>query len=170
MKWESGDINVVERASIPKFSKLGDIVTPLRFLELFFDDVLVDMIVGYSKLCNHRERADISFEIANEKIRLFLSMLLFSGCRKPPDCKKILEDNPPILLCGLINKTNSQVEQIHRMNLCYRTHGCRQRINNKPIRDEYKIWIVVTEALVYVVQFRQVQRKENRLPPLLNRD
>ena len=56
MKWESGDINVVERASIPKFSKLGDIVTPLRFLELFFDDVLVDMIVGYSKLYSHRER------------------------------------------------------------------------------------------------------------------
>ena len=28
-----------------EYSKLGDIVTPLRFPELFFDDVLVDMIV-----------------------------------------------------------------------------------------------------------------------------
>ena len=26
---------------MPKFSKLDDIVTPLRLLELFFDDVLV---------------------------------------------------------------------------------------------------------------------------------
>ena len=94
MKWESGDINVVERASIPKFSKLGDIVTPLRFLELFFDDVLVDMIVGYSKLYSHRERADISFEITNEKIRLFLSMLLVSGCHKLPDCKKFWKTTP----------------------------------------------------------------------------
>ena len=69
-----------------------------------------------------------------------------------------MEDNPPILLCSFINKTNSQVEQIHRMNLCYRTHGCRQRINNKPIREECKIWVVVTEALVYVVQFRRAKK------------
>ena len=34
---------------MPKFSKLDDIVTPLRLLELFFDDVLVYMIVGYTK-------------------------------------------------------------------------------------------------------------------------
>ena len=76
MKSENRDINVVERANIPKFSKPDDIVTPLRLLELFFDDVLVDMIVGYTKLYNHREKADISFEITNEKIHLFLSMLL----------------------------------------------------------------------------------------------
>ena len=41
MKWKNRDINVVERANIPKFSKLGDIVTPLRLLELLFDDILV---------------------------------------------------------------------------------------------------------------------------------
>ena len=94
MKWESGDINVVERASIPKFSKLGDIVTPLRFLELFFDDVLVDMIVGYSKLYSHRERADISFEITNEKIRLFLSMLLLGEFHKSAERKMYWEATP----------------------------------------------------------------------------
>ena len=48
--WENRDINVVERANIPKFSKLDDIVTPLRLLELFFDDILVDMIAGSTKL------------------------------------------------------------------------------------------------------------------------
>ena len=68
MKWESSDINIAQRVNIPKFSKLDDIVTPLRLLELFFDDVLVDMIVGYTKLYSHKEVADLSFEITNEKI------------------------------------------------------------------------------------------------------
>ena len=35
MKWSNRDINVVEWANIPKFSALHDLVTPLRFLELF---------------------------------------------------------------------------------------------------------------------------------------
>ena len=87
MKWENRDINVVERANILKFNKLNDIVTPLRPLELFFNDVLVDMIVGYTRFYSHREKADISFEITNEKIRLFLSMLLLSGCHRLPHRK-----------------------------------------------------------------------------------
>ena len=45
-KWENRDINVVEQANIPHFSKLDDIGTPLRLFESFFVDVLVDMIVG----------------------------------------------------------------------------------------------------------------------------
>ena len=39
----------------------------IRLLELFFIDVLVDMIAGYTKLYSHREKADISYEITNEK-------------------------------------------------------------------------------------------------------
>ena len=50
MKWEDRDINVAEWTNIPKFSKLDDIVTPLRLHKLFFDDVLVDMIFGFTKL------------------------------------------------------------------------------------------------------------------------
>ena len=76
MKWKNCDINVLEQANTPKFRKLDDIVTPLRLLKLFFDHVLVDMIIGYTKLYSHREKAVINFEIINEKIRLFLSMLL----------------------------------------------------------------------------------------------
>ena len=94
MKWENSDINVVERANISKFSKLDDIVTPLRLLELFFDDVLVDMIVGYTKLYSHREKKDISFGITNEKIRLFLNMLLLSRCHKLLECKIYWETIP----------------------------------------------------------------------------
>ena len=44
MKWANRDINVVEWANIPTFSTLDDIVTPLRLLELFVDDILVDMM------------------------------------------------------------------------------------------------------------------------------
>ena len=83
IKWANRDINVVEWAKNLKFSTRDDIVTPLRLLELFFDHVLVHMTFGFTKLYSHRERADISFEITNEKIRLFLSMLLLSGCHDP---------------------------------------------------------------------------------------
>ena len=43
------------------------------------------MIVGYAKLYSHREKVDISFEIANELIHLLLSMLLLSGYYKLPN-------------------------------------------------------------------------------------
>ena len=70
------------------------VVTPLRLLILFFNDVLADMFFGYSKLYSHREKAGISFEITNEKIRLFLSMLRLSGCRKLPDRNMYWEATP----------------------------------------------------------------------------
>ena len=72
MKWENRDINVEKWANIPKFSKLKDIATSVRLLELFFDDVLVDMVVGvgYTKLYSHKEKADIRFDTTNKKILL----------------------------------------------------------------------------------------------------
>ena len=39
---------------------------------------------------------------------------------------------------------------------CYGTHGRRQRVNNL-ILEEYKIWVLVAEAYVYVVQIRPYQ-------------
>ena len=87
MKWKSLDINVVELTKIPQLSKADDILMLLRLPELFFDDVLVGMTAGYTTSYSHRERADISFEITNEKIRLFVSMPLLSGCHKPPGRK-----------------------------------------------------------------------------------
>ena len=94
MKWENSGINVEERENIPKFSKLDDIVIPLRLLRLFFDDVLVHMIVGYTKFCSHREKVDINFDITKEKICLFLSILLLSGCHKLPERKMCWETTP----------------------------------------------------------------------------
>ena len=46
MKWENRDINIVEQAIISKFSKLDVIGTPLRLFKSFFNDGLLDMIVG----------------------------------------------------------------------------------------------------------------------------
>ena len=97
MKRENRNINVAEKANIPKFSKLDNIVTALRLLELFFD-VLVNMIVGCIKLYSHREKANISFEITNEKIRLHLSMLPFSKCHKLPG-RKIYWKTAPRYFC-----------------------------------------------------------------------
>ena len=56
MTWENHDINVVQWANIPKFSKLDNIVTTLRLFKLFFDDAIVDTIVGYTKMYSHREK------------------------------------------------------------------------------------------------------------------
>ena len=48
---------------MPRFSKKDDIMTTLRLLKLFFHDITVGMIVGYTRLYSHREKADISFEV-----------------------------------------------------------------------------------------------------------
>ena len=85
--YEDYDINVVEQANIPKFSELDDIGTAHRLYELFFDDVLVDMIVDYTKWYGYREKADTSVEITNETFHLFFGMLLLIGCRNLPNCK-----------------------------------------------------------------------------------
>ena len=65
----------------------------IRLFESFFDDVSVDTL-----LANLVPRADASFEIANETIRLSLGMLLLNGCHKLPDRKMHSETPSPILL------------------------------------------------------------------------
>ena len=84
VKWENGNINFVEWANIAKFSKLDDIMTPLRLLKLFFEDVLVNLTFRYIKLYSYREKADIIFKISNEKIFLFLTILLLLLLRGNP--------------------------------------------------------------------------------------
>ena len=52
------------------------------------------MIFAYTKFYSHREKAGISFEISNEKIRLFLSIQLLSGYHKLPNRKIYWEATP----------------------------------------------------------------------------
>ena len=55
---------------------------PLSDSESFFDDALIDRVVGCTKLYSHREKADSSFEITSEK---FLGMLLLNVLGDAPD-------------------------------------------------------------------------------------
>ena len=91
VKWENGNINFEEWANVAKFSKLDDIMTPVRLLKLFFEDVLVNLTFCYIKLYSYREKADLSFEITNENICLFLTILLLRGCYKLSDRKMYWE-------------------------------------------------------------------------------
>ena len=69
-------------------------MAPLKLLKLLFDDVLVDLIVGYTMLYSHREKTDINFEVNNKKNPLFVSMLPLSGCHKLPDHKVYWDTDP----------------------------------------------------------------------------
>ena len=99
MKWENCDINVLKQANIPQFSKLDDIGTPFRLFESFFVDVLVDMIVGYTKLYGLREKVDTSLEhFAYSQSCLCLvdavSQTYFSFYHNLPDSKIYWEKSP----------------------------------------------------------------------------
>ena len=92
MKGENRDINFVEWANIPKFSVLDDLVTPLRLLEFFF--ATFKLIWFFATSSCTVEKAGINAKITNEKIRLFLSMLLLTGYHKLPDHKMYWEATP----------------------------------------------------------------------------
>ena len=89
MMWANRDINFAEWANIPKFSALDDLVTPLRLLELFF--VTFQLIWFLATSSCTIENESINFEITNDKICLFLSMLLVTAYHKLPDHKMYQE-------------------------------------------------------------------------------
>ena len=92
MQWANRDINVVEWAKILKFSALDNLVTPLRLLEIFF---ATHQLIWFLAISGYTvEKAGVSFEITNKNIRLFLSMLLLTGCYKLPDHKMYWEAAP----------------------------------------------------------------------------
>ena len=61
MKWENRDTYILKQANIPQFSRLDNIGTCLRLFESFFVNMLVDVIVGYTKLYGNREKAVTSW-------------------------------------------------------------------------------------------------------------
>ena len=71
MMWANRDINVVECANIPKFSALEDIVTPLRLSELFFYDVLVDMILATPSCAVIERKQAIVLKLLMKKFAYF---------------------------------------------------------------------------------------------------
>ena len=100
MKWENHGINVLEEAKTSKLLKLSflnDIGTSLRLFKILFDDTLVIMVVGYTKLYHHREKAITSFEITSRTLPLLLGILLLNGYLKLCENKCIRRQSPIIL-------------------------------------------------------------------------
>ena len=95
MKWTNCDINW-KWANISKFSTLDKLMTPLRLLKLFF--VIYQLIYVLAASSYTAEKAGVNFEITNEKIHLFLSMLLLTGCPKLPNQKMYWESAPDTFL------------------------------------------------------------------------
>ena len=62
MKLVICDVDVVEQANIPKFSKLDNVGRPLRLFELVLDNALVDLIVGFIKLYGDKEKTDANLK------------------------------------------------------------------------------------------------------------
>ena len=79
VNWENCRNNVTEQTSHSKFGKLGDIRALFRLFELFLDYALVNQIVGYSKLCAHREKDGTSFEITNESMNHYAYSQVYDG-------------------------------------------------------------------------------------------
>ena len=143
MTWENRDIYVVKLANTPKFSRLYDIVTFLRLLKLFFGNILVDMVVGYTKLYSHREKTGISFEITYEKIRLFLSTLLLSVISF--QVVKYIGRRPPILLYkqGLIQCLVIRSSVFFGISIFVTTNNLINQTNFRSSLGDYGIFEVL---------------------------
>ena len=143
MTWENRDIYVVKLAITPKFSRLYDIVTFLRLLKLFFGNILVDMVVGYTKLYSHREKTGISFEITYEKIRLFLSTLLLSVISF--QVVKYIGRRPPILLYkqGLIQCLVIRSSVFFGISIFETTNNLINQTNFRSSLGDYEIFEVL---------------------------
>ena len=143
MTWENRDIYVVKLANTPKFGRLCDIVTFLRLLKLFFGNILVDMVVGYTKLYSHREKTGISFEITYEKIRLFLSTLLLSVISF--QVVKYIGRRPPILLYkqGLIQCLVIRSSVFFGISIFVTTNNLINQTNFRSSLGDYEIFEVL---------------------------
>ena len=83
---------------------LDDRVTLLSLFKLCFGDVLVDLIFGCTKLYSRREKADISFEITNEKCPYFPACYCFVGVTSFQTVNKMYWEQTADIFCrqGLI--------------------------------------------------------------------
>ena len=78
------------------------------------------MIVGYTKFWSQREKADTGFEITNEIFRLFLSILLLSGCHKLRDRKMYWETPPETFVQAMFDliPRNTFESILRNLHLC----------------------------------------------------
>ena len=92
--WRNGDLKSKEQSNMPKPQRKDELGTPLSLFEIYFDDALVTQLVKFTKLYGQREKGDCSFDLSNEKFRLFLGILLLSGYHKLPHRRMYWETTP----------------------------------------------------------------------------
>ena len=78
MKWENRDVNVLEQASIPQFSRLDDIGIPLRVLNHSLLTYYVIWLLAIpscmvDRKSRNREKVDTSLENFSSDISLILT-------------------------------------------------------------------------------------------------
>ena len=132
MKSKNRDINVVEQENVPQFSELDDIGTSLRLFELFFVDVLVDMIFGYTKMQAIERKQTLVFKISNETFCLFLGVSLLSGCQKLPDCK-INWETPPDTFLKAMSDSMSRLNVFFEISIIMATNNLINKTNSRNI-------------------------------------
>ena len=78
-------------------------IIPLSFLNLFFDDVVINHIVEITNLYAHRDKNKPTFSIDADEIRVFLAILLLPGYSPRPRTCMYWESNAFIYCSPLTN-------------------------------------------------------------------
>ena len=145
------DIDVEERANIPNFSALDDLVTPLRLLKLFF--VTFQLIWFLATSSCTVEKVGINFEITNDKTWLTLSMSLLTGYHKLPDHKMYWEMTP-IVLCqqGLIQCLVIRSRGFFRIFIFVVKNNLINKTNSRSslqwLKSQKKVFLIFPKSLM----------------------
>ena len=89
------------------------------------------MIVGYTKFWSQREKADTGFEITNEIFRLFLSILLLSGCQKLRDCKMYWETPPETFVQAMFDLIPRNTFESILISIFVKTNNSINKTNSR---------------------------------------
>nr|CAD7595708.1 unnamed protein product [Timema genevievae] len=89
-KWVRTDIKEVQSKTwtLPQF--MGEDMSPVQIFELFFDDVVVKMLVDFTNIYA-RQAGDMTFELTLDEMRIFLAILLLTGYNPLPRYKMYWE-------------------------------------------------------------------------------
>nr|CAD7264704.1 unnamed protein product [Timema shepardi] len=89
-KWVRTDIKEVQSKTwtLPQF--MGEDMSPVQIFELFFDDVVVKMLVDFTNIYA-RQAGDMTFELTLGEMRIFLAILLLTGYNPLPRYKMYWE-------------------------------------------------------------------------------
>ena len=95
-KWDKRGLSTKFFSSPPpkKFLQVCSSFTTL--FNLFFDDKVVEYLAKMTKLYSHQEKGKYSFNVNQSEMRLFIAILLLSGCNVLPRRKLYLENSSDV--------------------------------------------------------------------------